>query len=420
MSAPQDAVLLQLAYYFVSKHQYRFVSTAKNQDEVWLSNPLHPTYPIIRISNNTLSSTYFDKERIKLIYQAISSHISTEAKLLDIHTYDEPLQEADEDFIQAIVHPNQEVIEELEETFNDIKEAVLPVKNPQTDYQRMVSRINELHQSGAKKMRQLSRKDMPWISILFGALTMGIFLAITMLNLRFGNTLGEPNETSVGLAILFGAHYKAFVLANHEYWRFLTAGFVHIDFFHILINSIALMNLGFITEKIFGKVRFSLILFGSIIMGTWFVFVAQGNGVTLGSSAGLYGLMGALLVYTFETGSIRQPIVRSQFTRILMINLFISFLPGISLFGHLGGFVGGILLAILLSKNDKWKTLRTNTIISLIGLIAVLGIYTAQPKDLDRLYLGTDQMVITMVRELGFEGYANQLQASLNKFYGGQ
>ena len=155
-------------------------------------------------------------------------------------------------------------------------------------------------------------------------------------------------------------------------------------------------------------------------MGTWFVFVAQGNGVTLGSSAGLYGLMGALLVYTFETGSIRQPIVRSQFTRILMINLFISFLPGISLFGHLGGFVGGILLAILLSKNDKWKTLRTNTIISLIGLIAVLGIYTAQPKDLDRLYLGTDQMVITMVRELGFEGYANQLQASLNKFYGGQ
>jgi hypothetical protein len=69
LSEKNDAILLQLAHYFVLKHEYRFVPTQKSKDEIWLSNPNHRTYPVIRLSTASLGSTFFDKERILIDVQ---------------------------------------------------------------------------------------------------------------------------------------------------------------------------------------------------------------------------------------------------------------------------------------------------------------------------------------------------------------
>ena len=73
---------------------------------------------------------------------------------------------------------------------------------------------------------------------------------ILFAGIRFLNFASEP-ET----AIFLGAYYKPFIIAG-EFWRFLTAGFVHIDLWHILMNMLALRNLGMFMEKITGRWRY--------------------------------------------------------------------------------------------------------------------------------------------------------------------
>ena len=105
MSEKNDAILLQLAHYFVLKHEYRFVPTQKSKDEIWLANPNHQTYPVIRLSTNSLGSTFFDKERILSMFKTISGTIEGSLKLLDIHAIDEPVIEPDDDIIVISVSP---------------------------------------------------------------------------------------------------------------------------------------------------------------------------------------------------------------------------------------------------------------------------------------------------------------------------
>lgn len=410
MSEKNDAILLQLAHYFVLKHEYRFVPTQKSKDEIWLSNPNHQTYPVIRLSTNSLGSTFFDKERILNMFKTILGTIEGSMKLLDIHAIDEPVIEPDDDIIVISVSPttvstsNQPMAD-----FTDIKDAIVPIEDPKKDYQELIKEINDAHLNKKPARRKFDFKALPIVSVVFAALAFANFLLIQV--------LGYVYTDVYAASILLGAYYKTFVVAGFEVWRFLTVGFVHISIFHLLINTMALMNLGTITEKIYGKLRFTTILVVSIIIGSLFVFVGEGNSLTVGMSGGLYGLMGALFVNTFETGLIKQPNVRSQFIRILTVNIIISLMPGISLMGHLGGFVGGILLGVIFSRSDAWSMLRKNTIVATIALLLALGYLGINNTNFSPLYGATDQKVLEIADDLGLGFYADYMEERLVKFY---
>lgn len=406
MTQQKDQSLWKLVHYFVSLKNYSFVQVQDIKDEVWLTNPEHPKYPIIRVSPSSINATFFEKDRIQVIYKAIAKHHKTDKKLLDIHTKVEEDEEYDDEFIQVSLNEKTTSIPDfLLNTFDDIKMAFTQDFNG-----KQKLKIDEAF-SKTKRKKPSFFEMVPPMTLVFLALTIAVFTVLRLLTLRY--------EDPVAVSILLGSYYKIFVVTNYEFWRFLTAGFVHIDFFHILINSIALINLGTITEKIFGQVKFTIILLVSIVVGTVFVFVGQGNSVVVGSSGGLYGLMGALLVYTFESGMIKQPLVRSQFIRILLINLMISFLPSVSLLGHLGGFVAGVLLAIIFSQSKRWAAIRAHTKIAFIGLIALLVMMIAVDDNNRPYYLITDQRVIEYARDLNWDWYANNVENNLINYYGG-
>ena len=410
MSEKNDAILLQLAHYFVLKHEYRFVPTQKSKDEIWLSNPNHQMYPVIRLSTNSLGSTFFDKERILSMFKTISGTIEGSLKLLDIHAIDEPVIEPDDDIIVISVSPttvstsNQPMAD-----FTDIKDAILPIEDPKKDYQELIKEINDAHLNKKPVRRKFDFKALPIVSVVFAALAFANFLLIQVMGYVYSDVYAA--------SIFLGAYYKTFVVAGFEVWRFLTVGFVHISIFHLLINTMALMNLGTITEKIYGKFRFTIILVVSIIVGSLFVYVGEGNNLTVGMSGGLYGLMGALFVNTFETGLIKQPNVRSQFIRILTVNVIISLMPGISLMGHLGGFVGGVLLGVIFTRNDAWSMLRKNTIVASLGLLIALGYLGINNTNFSPLYGATDQKVLEIADDLGLGFYADYMEERLVDFY---
>ena len=98
----KDVQLLQLAYYFISVCQYQFISLREAQDEIWLGNPKHPEYPVIRLSQTRLSTVFFDKTRILKIHQSIRNLFRRNCDLLDIHISDEAVQDQEEPRPQLI------------------------------------------------------------------------------------------------------------------------------------------------------------------------------------------------------------------------------------------------------------------------------------------------------------------------------
>lgn len=133
-------------------------------------------------------------------------------------------------------------------------------------------------------------------------------------------------------------------VATGEWYRLITAGFLHAGLTHLLFNSMALYTLGTPFEMIYGRIRTSLLLLVSLICGSLasITFNAE-NQPSVGASGAIFGLFGALLVMRKALGAD----LRSTLT-LLGINAVIAIVvPGIDWRAHLGGLAGGALVALI-------------------------------------------------------------------------
>ena len=148
-------------------------------------------------------------------------------------------------------------------------------------------------------------------------------------------------------------------VSDGAWWQPLTSAFVHVDLLHLGFNMLALWVLGPQLELVVGRVRFVVLVLLSALAGSAFVYWFTEPFVnTLGASGAVFGLMGALLVTALK--------VRANPQGILIwigINFAYTFLgPGnISWQGHLGGFLGGALIAAVLvyaprSRRTFWQS----------------------------------------------------------------
>ena len=131
-------------------------------------------------------------------------------------------------------------------------------------------------------------------------------------------------------------------------WRLVTAGFLHGNLLHILMNSWVLFDLGAEVEMIYGTSRLIVFYFFSTITG----FLMSSNfmhGYSLGSSAGIFGLIGAMLAFGFTDKSALGSNVKALYTRWLVYALIMSFIPGVDYFAHIGGLIGGFVAGYLAS-----------------------------------------------------------------------
>lgn len=143
-----------------------------------------------------------------------------------------------------------------------------------------------------------------------------------------------------------------------EYWRLVTGGFLHVNQMHIFMNMFALWNLGRIFEKVLGSRDYVVLYMGSLLAGSLGVVIA--GSAARGASGAIFGLIGALVVLYRSRGiSIQQ----SGLMPTLVINALISFIPGISLAGHVGGFLGGVALAgIYFFADDELRKINKNAV----------------------------------------------------------
>lgn len=140
-------------------------------------------------------------------------------------------------------------------------------------------------------------------------------------------------------------------VADGEWWRLLTAGFIHAGIGHIAFNMLALWWLGGALEGYIGTGRMLGIYFSAVLWGSAGAIILSPNSLTVGASGGVFGLMAAMLIIERQRG---VALLGSSIGAVLLLNLGITFfLPGISIGGHLGGLVGGAAAAFAFSGFGK-------------------------------------------------------------------
>jgi membrane associated rhomboid family serine protease len=163
-------------------------------------------------------------------------------------------------------------------------------------------------------------------------------------------------------------------IADHEYWRLITAGFLHAGFFHLAFNMLSLYILGGLLEPGVGRLRFALIYFVSLLAGSFGALLLQPVGQTVGASGAVFGLMGAAIVVLRNRGI---NLMESGLALWLGLNLLITFaVPGISIGGHIGGLVGGTVAALLLfvvGERVRVPAIVPAAAVAAIGGLAVAG-----------------------------------------------
>jgi membrane associated rhomboid family serine protease len=161
------------------------------------------------------------------------------------------------------------------------------------------------------------------------------------------------------------------IVAGGEWWRLLTAGFLHFGLAHLALNMISLWILGRQLEIVLGRLRFVAVYLLSLLGSGVAVFLfGSMNESVVGASGAVYGVMGGLAIAAFRLKISPGPLVG-----LIMANvLFSVVVPHISLLGHLGGLVVGALATagMVYAPARQRSAWQLGTVMLLLAVLVVL------------------------------------------------
>jgi len=159
-------------------------------------------------------------------------------------------------------------------------------------------------------------------------------------------------------------------VAQGEYWRLITGGFLHDpdNLLHILFNMYILYWLGTMLEPVLGHLKFAALYFASLLAGSFGALVAEPQALTVGASGAVFGLMAAAFVMQRARGI--DP-MRSGIGFVILFNLALPFLlpnSNISIGGHVGGLIGGAIAALAM---ERLAPLRRGDLLPVLACVVV-------------------------------------------------
>jgi len=177
-------------------------------------------------------------------------------------------------------------------------------------------------------------------------INVGLYLATALFSSRLGNSQAFWNIDVMTLRA-FGSKWNL-ALAHGEYWRLVTAGFLHGGLLHIGMNMWVLFDLGAQVEEVYGGARMMVIYFLSTV-GGFYLSAMRSPADSVGASAALMGLMGAMIAFGIGTRSSIGSEIRGMYIRWVMIILVMGFVAQTRTdnWAHIGGLATGFGVAYL-------------------------------------------------------------------------
>lgn len=207
---------------------------------------------------------------------------------------------------------------------------------------------------GAQSLMQLPGSELADRLVLIGAVP--------------GRSVGFEVQPVPGLGV-----------AEGEWWRLITGGFLHAGVLHLGMNMLLLWLLGQMLEPALGRPRFIALYVASLLGGAMGVMLVDPTSATVGASGAIFGLMGAAVVLQRSRGI--NP-WQSGLGGLILINVLLTFgIPGISVGGHLGGLAGGLLagLAVFeIEKRTRNEWVAVAACAALTAVYAVVAVWASQ------------------------------------------
>ncbi len=171
-----------------------------------------------------------------------------------------------------------------------------------------------------------------------------------------------------------GAKYGPLIILRGEWWRLITANFLHAGLLHIGFNLWCLVDVGPEAESLFSTSKFFVLylvtgIFGYIVSLFW-----SPMGISIGASASILGLIGILIGASFHHGTLGKA-YRSQLWKWVIYIFIFGLLPGFAIdnAAHLGGLVSGLALGYLVPEGEP-ETRTTETLWNALAILCVLAV----------------------------------------------
>jgi rhomboid protease GluP len=196
----------------------------------------------------------------------------------------------------------------------------------------------------------------------------GLFLATLIFSIKMGSG-GMDIDGRVLFA--FGAKYREAILAG-QWWRLITAGFLHGGMWHILMNSYALFIVGSQVEQEYGTNRYLVIYLVANVTGFLASFYWT-SALSVGASAGIFGLIGAMIALGMREKSRYGSALQSQYLMWAALNFVIGIFGGFAIdnAAHLGGIAGGFAVAYVAGTP---RIARSSELIWKVAAIIAVGV----------------------------------------------
>lgn len=194
-----------------------------------------------------------------------------------------------------------------------------------------------------------------FVTVMILLVNFSLYIATTVYSMRAGN--GDAwMSLDVRTLFAFGASYRNAIFMG-QWWRLVTAGFLHGGLLHILMNSWVLFDLGAQVEEIYGNSRLIVFYFAATVCG----FLASSfwsPAISVGASAGLFGLIGAMIALGMMHKTALGDAIRGMYLRWAIYGLLFGLLPGLHVdnAAHIGGLAAGFGVAYLAGVPERTGT----------------------------------------------------------------
>jgi len=312
------------------------------------------------------------------------------------------------EFYTGYVDLEYEKIGLPEATFTDFrmnKEAFMYQFNTPNlqDANQSLDEMKSIEYKRQKEIKSIFNFGKPIITYTFLAIIVLIYL---LMAIKGGGT------DKIAVLLDFGAK-EAFLISQGEYWRIITAIFLHNDLLHLSLNGLALYYLGKITEQIYGSLRFFWVYLLAGITGNIFSIIFMPESIGVGASGAIYGLFGALLYFGYVYPDLFFRTMGKDVISILAINVIFSLaVQNVDIYAHLGGLVGGFLVAAIISlPNERKKTIKLKVVsISSLIIILVAGWWGLNIREFEAnpyIYTKADEAIADGELDKAYQIYAN-------------
>ena len=361
----KEELVMKLLHYFITERGYNPVIIRGIKDEIWLEN-LEDDYKIVRIVSGYIHNNEqfkFDLFKTKSLLKTIKRKtLSFKINALSIFVnlgdnVDISKFEDTPNIKFANIHQADDlnkyrfVIDAFPDITKDIdfKEKGLEL------FMKITSDINRKNENDAKMNEDVFRPKKPVITYALIIINVIVFL----LSLFNSNIIP-----------MFAVNRFAIVDLG-QYYRLFTGIFLHANFLHIIFNMYALYVIGIQLESFLGKWKYLIVYLLSGLGGSM-LSIFFDNGLSVGASGAIFGLMGALLYFGYHYRVYLDSVVKSQIIPLIVINLIIGFAStGIDNWAHIGGLVGGLLSTMAVGV--KYKSTKFEMINGAILYLIFIG-----------------------------------------------